>query len=83
MEFATPCMMCPAEGETKMCVVQIPHFKETVLMVFSCASCGYRNTEVKAGGAISPVGKIHEVHVISSIDLNRDVLKVPPISIGL
>eukprot|EP00698_Gefionella_okellyi_P005854 TRINITY_DN15291_c0_g1_i1.p1 TRINITY_DN15291_c0_g1~~TRINITY_DN15291_c0_g1_i1.p1 ORF type:complete len:458 (-),score=113.22 TRINITY_DN15291_c0_g1_i1:42-1415(-) len=75
MQFPTDCLMCHFSGVTNMCVIDIPHFKQTVIMAFVCDGCGYRNNEVKAGGAISPVGKRYELRLLNKEDLSRDVLK--------
>ena len=33
-----------------MKLTKIPHFKEIILMCFSCDTCGYKETDVKPGG---------------------------------
>eukprot|EP00276_Gloeochaete_wittrockiana_P009668 CAMPEP_0184645746 /NCGR_PEP_ID=MMETSP0308-20130426/2324_1 /TAXON_ID=38269 /ORGANISM="Gloeochaete witrockiana, Strain SAG 46.84" /LENGTH=437 /DNA_ID=CAMNT_0027075097 /DNA_START=326 /DNA_END=1639 /DNA_ORIENTATION=+ len=75
MSFPTECAGCMAKGTTKMLMVDIPFFKETILMAFKCDDCGYKSTEVKGGGAISPLGKRITLHATSAEDLSRDVLK--------
>jgi zinc finger protein len=54
----------------------IPHFKEIVLMAFTCDHCGYKNNEVKAGGSVSEKGRRIAVRLENfPLDLNRDILK--------
>ena len=36
----------------QMCVTDIPHFKEVIIMTLNCEECGYRSNEIKGGGAI-------------------------------
>ena len=59
-----------------MKIVNIPYFKEVVIMSTVCDSCGYKSNEVKAGGAIAPHGKRITLKVTDPEDLSRDVLKV-------
>lgn len=51
--FPTPCFACRREGTTNMCVVSVPHFKEVVIMAFTCDYCGAKSNDVKGGGEIS------------------------------
>ncbi len=39
-----------------MCVTDIPHFKEIIIMSFLCDECGNRTVEVKGGGAVPDHG---------------------------
>jgi len=73
--FKVPCSACPSMGEQKMVTINIPYFKDIVVMAFSCPNCGYKNSEIKTGGAISEKGKKLVLHVKNQIDLSRDVLK--------
>lgn len=45
-------------------------------MSTNCDHCGYRDNEVKSGGAISEKGKRITLRVEDREDLSRDVLKV-------
>ena len=44
-------------------------------MAFTCKFCGYKNNEVKGGGAIPPCGQAITLHITSEQDMKRDVLK--------
>jgi len=57
-------------------MLEIPYFKEVIIMATACDSCGYKTNEVKSGGAISPKGKKITLKVTDSDDLSRDILKV-------
>lgn len=46
MEFETNCYACSKKGSTKMCVTDIPNFKEIIIMSFQCDHCGYKCNEV-------------------------------------
>jgi zinc finger protein len=59
-----------------MKTVDIPHFKEVVLMSTNCHSCGYRDNEIKSGGAIADKGRKITLKVEDNEDLSRDILKV-------
>jgi bacillopeptidase F (M6 metalloprotease family) len=45
-------------------------------MVQDCPHCGFKDTEVKPGGAMSAKGKRVTLKVNSTDDMRRDVLKV-------
>ena len=69
------CPNCNKLGDCKTAMTSIPHFKEVVIMAFTCAFCGYRTNEVKGGGAIPAKGTQISLTVGSEEDLKRDVLK--------
>jgi len=60
-----------------MCVVDVPHFKEVVLMCTSCDQCGYVSREVAggSGGPVSRRGTRITLTVRGEDDLKRDVVK--------
>lgn len=58
-----------------MKAVNIPHFKEVILMSTVCDHCGYKSNEVKTGGAIPDHGKKIVLRVTDPEDLARDILK--------
>ena len=45
-------------------------------MSTNCHSCGYKDNEVKSGGAVSAQGKKIILQVEDAEDLSRDLLKV-------
>lgn len=45
-------------------------------MSTNCHDCGYRDNEVKSGGAIADKGRRITLKVEDSDDLSRDILKV-------
>ena len=75
--FSIPssCANCAKDGEMLTCMTSIPHFKEVLIMAFTCKFCGYKSNEVKGGGAIPPKGQAITLHITSEDDLKRDVLK--------
>jgi zinc finger protein len=74
--FPGNCSRCNAPSETRMHMLDIPHFKEVIIMATDCEKCGYKSNEVKAGGAISPYGQRIILKMTDSEDLSRDILKV-------
>ncbi len=58
-----------------MKMVDIPHFKQVVLMSTVCHDCGYRSNDVKTGGAIPDMGRRVTLRVTNPEDLARDILK--------
>ena len=75
MTFPTACPVCSTEGQTRSCTLNIPHFKEIVLMSFNCENCSYHNGEVMVGGAVSPHARKITCKVDSAKDLERELLK--------
>ncbi|CAE6466656.1 unnamed protein product [Rhizoctonia solani] len=73
--FPGTCSSCSAPLDTMMKRVVIPYFKDIFIMSTNCAACGYRDNEIKSGGAISEHGKRVTLKVEDSEDLSRDILK--------
>nr|XP_020472170.1 zinc finger protein ZPR1 [Monopterus albus] len=73
--FNTNCPECNAPAATNMKLVQIPHFKEVIIMATNCDSCGHRTNEVKSGGATEELGTRITLHITDPSDVTRDVLK--------
>ena len=46
MVMQVPCHACGKMGESRMCVTDIPYFKEGIIMSFVCDFCGFRTNEV-------------------------------------
>jgi C4-type Zn-finger protein len=64
MSFEVNCYDCSAPGETRMCMTDIPHFKEIIIMSFLCDECGFRSVEVKGGGAVPDHGTVTKLTVV-------------------
>ncbi|KAJ2726337.1 nucleolar zinc-finger protein [Coemansia sp. Benny D115] len=75
LTFPSNCSSCNVPCETRMQMVDIPHFQEVIIMSTSCDSCGYKSNEVKCGGAISSRGKRITLTIEDKEDLSRDILK--------
>lgn len=73
--FQGTCSSCNAPVTTNMKKVNIPYFKDILIMSTNCANCGYRDNEIKSGSAISDKGRKLTLRVMDSEDLSRDVLK--------
>lgn len=87
MAFPVSCHACAAPGETRMCVTDVPHFREIIIMAFSCEQCGHRDVEVKAGGAIPEKGTVHTLKLTPgedmAVDLRRDCIKSDSASVEI
>uniref|UniRef100_A0A0E0AWH6 Zinc finger ZPR1-type domain-containing protein n=1 Tax=Oryza glumipatula TaxID=40148 RepID=A0A0E0AWH6_9ORYZ len=55
--------------------LEIPYFREVIVMATTCDMCGYRNSELKPGGEIPAKGKKITLRVQNGKDLTRDVIK--------
>jgi len=76
LSFPANCSSCNAPSDTKMHILDIPHFKEMIIMSTVCDHCGYKSNEVKAGGPVSEKGKRIILKIEDSEDMSRDILKV-------
>ena len=56
-EMKVDCQVCQQLADFRTGILQIPFFKEVVLMAFSCDSCGFKNSEFKIMDDISPKGR--------------------------
>ncbi|KAE9384655.1 zf-ZPR1-domain-containing protein [Gymnopus androsaceus JB14] len=74
--FPGTCSSCGHPLNTMMKKVNIPYFKDVLIMSTNCDRCGYRDNEVKSGAAISEQGKRMILKVEDSEDLSRDIFKV-------
>ncbi|CAL4919207.1 unnamed protein product [Urochloa decumbens] len=76
-EIESLCMRCGENGTTRLLLTLIPHFREVVLMSFSCPHCGERNNEVQFAGQLQPKGCCYRLEVPSGQReiLNRQVVK--------
>ncbi|KAM7212010.1 nucleolar zinc-finger protein [Rhypophila decipiens] len=74
-QFPASCPGCMHPCTTNMKMVDIPHFRQVVLMNTSCDDCGYKSNDVKTGGEIPEKGKKTTIHVKNPVDLARDILK--------
>jgi zinc finger protein len=73
--FPASCPGCTKPCTTNMKMVNIPHFKQVVLMSTVCDHCGYRSNEVKTGGEVPEKGRRIVLSVNTKEDLSRDILK--------
>lgn len=73
--FPATCPGCNKHCVTHMKMVDIPHFKQVVIMSTVCDHCGYRSNEVKTGGEVPLLGKKITLKVEGATDLARDILK--------
>ncbi|KAK4132949.1 zf-ZPR1-domain-containing protein [Trichocladium antarcticum] len=74
-EFPASCPGCLHPCTTKMQMVEIPHFRQVVIMNTSCDDCGYKSNDVKTGGEIPEKGRKVILRVTNPEDLARDILK--------
>ncbi|CAB1316604.1 unnamed protein product [Coregonus sp. 'balchen'] len=81
LTFNTNCPECNAPASTNMKLVQIPHFKEVIIMATNCEDCGHRTNEVKSGGATEELGTKITLHLTDVSDMSRDLLKSETCSI--
>lgn len=90
MEFQTNCPNCRASCMTNMKIVNIPHFKDVILMATNCESCGHRTNEIKSGAGIEEKGvrvshklKNQEDLKLEAIKSDSCTLKVPELELEI
>lgn len=74
-ELPAECPACTKHCTVNMKKVNIPHFKEVIVMATVCEHCGYKTNDIKTGGAIPEKGKKITLHIENTTDLSRDILK--------
>ena len=74
-QFPASCPGCMHACTTNMKMVDIPHFRQVVIMNTTCDACGYKSNDVKTGGEIPEKGRRVTLRVKSDVDLARDILK--------
>ncbi|KXX82774.1 Zinc finger protein ZPR1 [Madurella mycetomatis] len=74
-QFPASCPGCLHPCTTNMKMVEIPHFRQVVIMNTTCDDCGYKSNDVKTGGEIPEKGKKVTLRVSKPEDLARDILK--------
>ncbi|KAF5400541.1 hypothetical protein PHET_06037 [Paragonimus heterotremus] len=57
LTFKVNCPDCNAPCATNMKLIDIPHFKQVVIMATVCSSCGHKDSEVKSGGGVAAKGR--------------------------
>ncbi|KAJ2003143.1 nucleolar zinc-finger protein [Coemansia thaxteri] len=75
LSFPANCSSCNCPCDTRMQMLDIPHFQEVIIMSTTCDECGYKSNEVKCGGAISSQGRRITLTIEDKDDLSRDILK--------
>ncbi|XP_078324355.1 zinc finger protein ZPR1-like [Crassostrea virginica] len=81
--FKTNCPNCNVPCDTNMKLVDIPHFKEVVIMATVCDACGHKDNEVKGGSGIEPKGTKITLKITDPTDMSRDVLKSDTASMAI
>lgn len=74
-EIPSLCPGCSKDCTINVKKVNIPHFKEVIIMSTVCDHCGYTTREVKTGGSIPDKGERITLQVENIADLSRDILK--------
>ena len=74
-ELPAECPACSKACTVNMKRVNIPHFKEVIVMATVCDHCGYKTNDIKTGGAIPEKGKKITLQIKTITDLSRDILK--------
>lgn len=60
------------QGETRMLLTKIPHFRELMVCSFECPHCGHRNNEITFAGMFGEKGSVHTLKVAKGDRACRD-----------
>eukprot|EP01028_Stygiella_incarcerata_P002017 TRINITY_DN1376_c0_g1_i2.p1 TRINITY_DN1376_c0_g1~~TRINITY_DN1376_c0_g1_i2.p1 ORF type:complete len:470 (+),score=110.34 TRINITY_DN1376_c0_g1_i2:116-1525(+) len=74
-EIESLCVQCFKNGTTRLLLTRIPHFREVIVMSFTCPHCGFRNAEAQFGGSVMERGCTYTLNVEGGGDRNRQVVK--------
>ena len=91
LTIPTNCPECNAVCSANFKTIQIPFFKDVIIMAIVCDACGYKSNEVKSGSGFSEKGKKISLFLNNpcfpstdlKIDLARDILKSETASISI
>jgi zinc finger protein len=84
ISIPTECPNCGKPAEANFKQINIPFFKQVILMANVCEHCGEKSNEVKSGMGFEPLGEKLQLTILGSakqgqleheFDLARDVLK--------
>jgi zinc finger protein len=75
IKLPSNCPCCGYPGENRIHCTDIPHFKQVVIIAFTCVRCGYKTNQVQSGlVGIEEKGKRIVLHCKTWDDLSRSVL---------
>ncbi|KAL5019450.1 hypothetical protein ScPMuIL_002342 [Solemya velum] len=83
LTFPANCPNCGVPCMTNMKMLDIPYFKEVIIMATVCEVCGNRENEVKGGAGIAEKGTKISLNITDRSDMSRDVLKSDTCSISI
>lgn len=69
--FEISCHACDMPGLMKLCQTNIPHFRDLIIMSFSCDYCGAHSTDTKTSGAVTDKCTNITLNVKEAADLKR------------
>lgn len=67
-------MKCLKQGETKILLINVPFFKDLVVMAFKCDSCGYKNNEIQSSTKLQDKGIKFTIKITKKEDLERMIV---------
>eukprot|EP01026_Neomeris_dumetosa_P014961 TRINITY_DN1557_c0_g1_i7.p1 TRINITY_DN1557_c0_g1~~TRINITY_DN1557_c0_g1_i7.p1 ORF type:complete len:467 (+),score=71.49 TRINITY_DN1557_c0_g1_i7:113-1513(+) len=78
IQLESLCMNCGDNGTTRMLFMDIPHWRQVVVMAFECPHCNFQNNELKPAAAVAEKGLKIILTVDSSTEpevLSRQIVK--------
>lgn len=70
----TACPNCGIPSTSICTILNVPHFRELLMMLFNCDNCGYRDNDIKGNGILQPEGVKFVLQVQKLDDLNRQIV---------
>ena len=74
-ELESYCVNCGLNGQTKMLLTVIPHFREVIVMAFDCSYCGFKNNEIQSASTVQELAIRMKLTIKNKNELSRQVVK--------
>uniref|UniRef100_A0A915MRE1 Zinc finger ZPR1-type domain-containing protein n=1 Tax=Meloidogyne javanica TaxID=6303 RepID=A0A915MRE1_MELJA len=75
MEIESICPNCHENGITKIISINIPFYRQVIVMSFACEHCGLQNNNLQSGEQAQEYGTEIVLKVKNAADLNRTVVR--------
>ncbi|KAL7074211.1 hypothetical protein ACQ4LE_006484 [Meloidogyne hapla] len=75
MEIESLCPNCHENGTTKIISINIPFYRQVIIMSFACEHCGLQNNNLQSGEQAQEYGTEIVLKVRNAADLNRTVVR--------
>ncbi|KAJ6239741.1 ubiquitin carboxyl-terminal hydrolase [Anaeramoeba flamelloides] len=75
LKIESLCVNCEKNGETRLLLTKIPHFREIIIASFDCPHCDFKNNEIQFAGTFAEKGCKITLEVSDKKDMDRQIIK--------